>query len=66
MMLECWNLNPAERPKFSELKVTFESMLMETASYIQFSSLTDSIYEKFAKCILDTSNSNYYVLVMLN
>ena len=41
VMLRCWEENPAKRPSFSELRVTFESILMEAASYIQFSTLTD-------------------------
>ena len=42
-MEQCWHENPAKRPSFSELRASFDSILMEGSSYIQFSSLTDTL-----------------------
>ena len=44
IMQKCWHTNPAERPVFSELQHTFADMLLEEVSYIELSSLTDSVY----------------------
>ena len=41
LMQRCWVENPAKRPSFPELRATFESVLMDAAAYIQFSTLTD-------------------------
>ena len=39
-MMKCWNAQPSERPTFTKLKVRFETMLLETSNYLQFTSIT--------------------------
>lgn len=39
IMLKCWELEPTDRPKFSELVVAIESYLTEMAGYLDFNRL---------------------------
>ena len=36
IMLDCWQDNPASRPTFTQLKATFDVLLLEGSPYIQF------------------------------
>ena len=35
LMKKCWKLSPSERPRFSELVVSVDKMLMSVADYIE-------------------------------
>ncbi|XP_031550158.1 tyrosine kinase receptor Cad96Ca-like [Actinia tenebrosa] len=38
-MMQCWQENPKERPKFTELRQRFEELLQEDSPYVDFSNL---------------------------
>ena len=40
-MLNCWQLDPKDRPKFSRLVADIESVLTELAGYLVFSKLSE-------------------------
>ncbi|XP_031550238.1 tyrosine kinase receptor Cad96Ca-like [Actinia tenebrosa] len=39
IMLQCWQENPSERPKFTDLRQQFEDLLQEDNPYLDFSNL---------------------------
>lgn len=43
-MLMCWNAEPEKRPSFTDLKMKFEAMLLETRDYLLFTGLTSGEY----------------------
>ena len=44
IMLLCWSIDAAERPKFSGLVTTINGLLERDAGYLELSNATDSSY----------------------
>ena len=42
-MKQCWSDQPSQRPTFTELKEKFEALLLETTTYLQFTSLDEGL-----------------------